>query len=339
MGLDPRRGRNIIWNQRDNISWYPAIISEDWLAHKLLDNKSPVSSNSCWYYDTEVSVFFSHGCIIKVPIDLDHIYNYGNNHFSNLLYDDEMQFQVSFFLQRVDNQKNRSVEIYFNLELDGFFSYPIYLNSKKLSQRLNLTFSVPIPEFYREVYFHPENYQSRLVTTNYTVYLTASYSVIFEENVIPTQQLMMEDSIFLDLSELHIRFLPQIPKFPLSPRNSEEAAEQNIRNISIKDSDSFERFLDETPACDLLGFPDASTLNLVEIVPPSYLSATMNPQRIFCGIYSTAKQHGVNVKVSFIAFSVSIDRLTKRLTNYFPAGCAGDMGEAVHFFLGFQHRK
>eukprot|EP00599_Poterioochromonas_sp_BG-1_P005694 CAMPEP_0173144846 /NCGR_PEP_ID=MMETSP1105-20130129/7457_1 /TAXON_ID=2985 /ORGANISM="Ochromonas sp., Strain BG-1" /LENGTH=501 /DNA_ID=CAMNT_0014058567 /DNA_START=183 /DNA_END=1689 /DNA_ORIENTATION=- len=235
----------------------------------------------------------THGCEFSQTVDMDDLYSYGNHHYHHtppLPYDAHtMYFQLSAHFQRVDAQLNHPLSLYLKISLGSFFVESIVLTEQQLAHSFAFTFPVIIPEVLTE-----------------------------ERHAIQNNEI--DDVILLQISELSIHYLPPVKKYPLYKRSSAEII-ATLSNHSLSDDHVIDN--ETLKKCDQLGLPHANVLNQIDISPnlSTFLHERMTSEQtlpqIFCGIFTTERQHEDNVRAikdtwskkctSFLAFSTTDD--------------------------------
>lgn len=302
-------------------------------------------------WDTS-ALTMTHGCEFSLSIDMDDLYSYGNHHYHHtppLPYDAHtVYFQLSAHFQRVDSLLHRPLSLYLKISLGSFFIESIVLTEQQLEHSFAFTFPVIIPEVLTELFLHSEEYMNRFETmsSREMISLHIEYTVIYEENVMPLQNDEIDDVVLLQISQLSIDYLPPVKKYPLLKRSSVEII-ASLSNHSLSDDHVIDN--ETLKKCDQLGLPHANVLNQIDITPNlsrfvhesmTSESEAVTPEQtlpqIFCGIFTTERQHEDNVRVRLTPpYTVPL-RITPPLTSRLT-GDQRHVEQEMHLFPRLQY--
>ncbi len=327
----------------------PPIIPANWTQLSQLRQQHPYNCMAKW--DTS-ALTMTHGCEFSLSIDMDDLYSYGNHHYHHtppLPYDAHtVYFQLSAHFQRVDSLLHRPLSLYLKISLGSFFIESIVLTEQQLEHSFAFTFPVIIPEVLTELFLHSEEYMNRFETmsSREMISLHIEYTVIYEENVMPLQNDEIDDVVLLQISQLSIDYLPPVKKYPLLKRSSVEII-ASLSNHSLSDDHVIDN--ETLKKCDQLGLPHANVLNQIDITPNlsrfvhesmTSESEAVTPEQtlpqIFCGIFTTERQHEDNVRVRLTPpYTVPL-RITPPLTSRLT-GDQRHVEQEMHLFPRLQY--
>jgi hypothetical protein len=281
-----------------NLLSIPPVVPENWMLGAKIGNQDPYH---CFFEGKPQSVFFSHSCRIHIPVELDNLYNYVPEYYASSPYEPEMQFRLSLLMNRVDIHLHRRLMLVLSVSLTDFFTHKLTLTKEKLDYELKFNFVIPIPTLLIEAFHSPERFAGKTITTNKTLNLMLEFAVVYDENVLPVGNYIFEEAIFLSVSNFSIKYVPTPIKY--------ELVQSNFPALRINNSDvpfvnnsvtAIQQFVESNNFCNLLGFPDANVLN--QIVISDISDSSLSIPKVFCGVYTTEKQHNINVKVNPICF-------------------------------------
>jgi hypothetical protein len=225
---------------------------------------------------------------LSTPIEVKSLLNYvplsyiSSAHASPVLSSDST-FEIRFQVNRVDQQLNRDdVSISIHISLGSLFIYSYTLQSRTVTSDFRFLFTFPSSKL-----------KDAEVPANFMLWLNYHFYVDYSLGVIPNRNPLFEDAVLIKISNLSISFVQPAEKYPLHIRTRDEINLQNVD--SFLESELTRDFVDEK--CELLGFPHANILNRIEI--SSYpRQKNISLPRVFCGAFTTEKQHSRNIKVS-----------------------------------------
>jgi hypothetical protein len=262
---------------------FPAIVHTNWpfITSFYQDDPFP-----CWLQKSNNSITLSRSCRLSTPIEVKSLLNYVPlSYISSVpaspVFSNDSTFEISFQLNRVDQQLNRDdVSVSIHISLGSLFIYSYTLQNSTVTSDFRFLFAFPSSEL-----------KDTEVAAN--LWLNYHFSVDYSLGVIPNRNPLFEDAVLIKITNLSISFVQPAEKYPLHIRTRDEINLQNVD--SFLESELSRDFVDEK--CELLGFPHANILNRIEI--SSYpLQKDIRLPRVFCGAFTTEKQHSRNIKVS-----------------------------------------